>query len=296
MPFLAPEALRGNANLLDPAFLDKILRDCSNRASGPIRKANITCVALLLIFSQENLLQVDNFGKGSANSLNKVLETYGYTLGQASSLFIDYQEFIRVFSYQTIRNVFQEKGSSRKFINFSLALRAKLAEWYDIPILPPEPAASGDDIYAPPVSRAPLPPEQPIGEGKKTPPRRPRSLLIDEKQHPLLETLSLNIPVPTNIARTLEQSPDRLAEFTGFCQDAFENAVRYHIAPDQAPYSAPNAAWSPTNCTPVCIEITLRHKWREIFQPSFLYKIAQDLSGSAALLSQIQEEFKPEIS
>ncbi len=150
MPFLAPEALRGDARLLDPAFLDQILRDCSNRASGAIRKANITCVALLLIFSQENLLQVDNFGKGSANSLNKVLETYGYTLGQASSLFIDYQKFIRVFSYQTIRNVFQEKGSSKKFINFSLALRAKLAEWYDIPILPPEPAASGDDIYAPP--------------------------------------------------------------------------------------------------------------------------------------------------
>lgn len=295
MPFLAPEALRGDANLLDPAFLDQILRDCPNRASGPIRKANITSVALLLIFSEQDLISITNFGSGCATTLRGVLETYGYTLGQASSLFIDYQKFIRNSGYQTIRNVFQENRSRQKFINFSLALRAKLAEWYDIPISPPEPAASGDDIYAPPVSRAPLPPKQPIGEGKKPPPRSPQSLFIED-DHPLLETLSLNIPLPTNIARTLEQNPDRLAEFTGFCQDAFENAVRYHIAPDQAPYSAPNATWSPTNCTPVCVEITLRHKWGEIFQPSFLNQVAQELSGSAALLYQIQEEFKPEIS
>lgn len=150
MPFLAPEALRGDANLLDPAFLDQILRDCPNRASGPIRKANITSVALLLIFSEQDLISITNFGSGCATTLRGVLETYGYTLGQASSLFIDYQKFIRNSGYQTIRNVFQENRSRQKFINFSLALRAKLAEWYDIPISPPKPAASGDDIYAPP--------------------------------------------------------------------------------------------------------------------------------------------------
>ncbi len=242
MTYPTLNTLYGDKRLLDPAFLDLILKDCSNRVSGSIRKGNITSVALLLILPEQDLIDnLVSFGKQCAATLGSVLKKHSYTLGQASSLLLDYQKFFGNHGYRTLRSVFQADKNSAKFTEFSAALRQQLAEWYKIPLAP--------------------------------------------------NNISLDILLPAEIGKRLEENSDLLLHFTGFCRDAFEDTVRAYILsekPSQPLKKLPNKN---DPLRPVHVTFTLREEWGRMFQREFLENVAQELQESPVFRGWIIEEY-----
>lgn len=279
-----PDKLRGREELLDPEKLKPILESCSTGTRNALSRAKITCLALLLILPEETLLEIPNLGDACIRNLREALELHEYMVGEASALFPDIQDFFKsddpAFASLSMRHNFVRQLSSLKPKSKILdQLRGRLAELYEIEIALPPPlptTATAPDAVPPAPSKITTGESGASGQAS-------------------CPDIVLFIPVPENLATRLEKSPGDFTDLTGFCQDAFGNAIRHHICPDQAPPPL-NPKPVPEEYVRIEIPITLCEKWKETFQPLFLRRIAKELSYSAALRDQILAEFGPKMT
>lgn len=88
------DVLRGNAKLLDPAVLDTVLESCSSRIKNWLG-VDISCLGILLLYPEKELLKLPNFGRKSLIELRAAVESHGYKMEQGITLFSAYQTFLK---------------------------------------------------------------------------------------------------------------------------------------------------------------------------------------------------------
>ena len=239
---LVPAALVNKQELLDPAVLDRILENCSQRAKNWLGRGDIICLGVLLLYPERELLKATNFGTKSLHEIREAVEPHGYTMEQGVALFPEYEAFLKR------SGILRKMNFGESIAQDLAAIHNQVAELYGIET---EPSPS-KEIY-------------------------------------------LEMSLPEAIVIRIAQNPHTSRDLNKFCRDSFENAVRYFFSSDPPyPPTAVSNNPSPDNkCKPLRIPIPLSHAWTSALNPSFLQKLATQLSSSAALRYQIMKEFGP---